>query len=53
MTIAKFDKINQRDQDFADIGFEKQLDLVRHYGPLHQVRYPEYRAQCPQTSCSP
>lgn len=27
----------QRNQDFADIGFEKQLQLVRHYGPLHEV----------------
>ncbi|KAF3012644.1 hypothetical protein E8E14_010582 [Neopestalotiopsis sp. 37M] len=33
-----------RDQDFADIGFEKQHQLVRHYGPLHEhptMGYPE------------
>ncbi|KAK5653051.1 hypothetical protein OQA88_9337 [Cercophora sp. LCS_1] len=24
-----------RDQDFGDIGFEKQKDIVRHFGPLH------------------
>lgn len=29
----------QRDQDFADVGFEKQLEIARHYGPLHQVRH--------------
>lgn len=26
----------QRDQDFADIGFDKQKDLVRYFGPLHK-----------------
>ncbi|KEZ44034.1 hypothetical protein SAPIO_CDS3762 [Scedosporium apiospermum] len=25
-----------RDQDFADIGFERQLEIARHYGPLHK-----------------
>ena len=25
-----------RDQDFADIGFDRQRALVRHYGPLHK-----------------
>lgn len=25
-----------RDQDFAGIGFDRQRDIVRHYGPLHQ-----------------
>ncbi|KAK3313102.1 hypothetical protein B0H66DRAFT_484502 [Apodospora peruviana] len=24
-----------RDQDFGDIGFEKQKEIVRHFGPLH------------------
>lgn len=33
-----------RDQDFADIGPDRQLDLVRHYGPLHKhptMGYPK------------
>ncbi|GKT43474.1 alpha-ketoglutarate-dependent sulfonate dioxygenase [Colletotrichum spaethianum] len=33
-----------RDQDFADVGFDKQKEIVRHYGPLHQhptMGYPE------------
>ncbi|KAJ0311072.1 hypothetical protein COL516b_001775 [Colletotrichum fioriniae] len=33
-----------RDQDFADIGFERQKEIVRHYGPLHKhptMGYPE------------
>ncbi|KAF7552765.1 hypothetical protein G7Z17_g4094 [Cylindrodendrum hubeiense] len=33
-----------RDQDFADVGFDKQLNTVKHYGPLHQhptMGYPE------------
>ncbi|KAI1081440.1 taurine catabolism dioxygenase [Whalleya microplaca] len=33
-----------RDQDFADIGFEGQRNIVKHYGPLHQhptMGYPE------------
>ncbi|KAK6206825.1 alpha-ketoglutarate-dependent sulfonate [Colletotrichum tabaci] len=33
-----------RDQDFADAGFDKQREIVRHYGPLHQhptMGYPE------------
>ncbi|KAF4125522.1 sulfonate dioxygenase [Geosmithia morbida] len=25
-----------RDQDFADVGFDKQKDIVGHYGPLHK-----------------
>ncbi|KAI2779925.1 taurine catabolism dioxygenase [Daldinia loculata] len=25
-----------RDQDFADIGFERQRDIVKYYGPLHK-----------------
>ncbi|KAH6658069.1 hypothetical protein BKA67DRAFT_557084 [Truncatella angustata] len=25
-----------RDQDFADIGFDRQREIARHYGPLHQ-----------------
>ncbi|KAI1371560.1 taurine catabolism dioxygenase [Hypoxylon crocopeplum] len=25
-----------RDQDFADIGFERQRNIVNHYGPLHK-----------------
>ncbi|KAM5346320.1 hypothetical protein ACJ41O_009325 [Fusarium nematophilum] len=24
-----------RDQDFADVGFDRQREIVRHYGPLH------------------
>ncbi|KAJ5893683.1 hypothetical protein N7495_005374 [Penicillium taxi] len=24
-----------RDQDFADIGFDRQREIVKHYGPLH------------------
>ncbi|WRT67577.1 uncharacterized protein IL334_004549 [Kwoniella shivajii] len=24
-----------RDQDFGDLGFEKQKEIVRHFGPLH------------------
>ncbi|KAG7722933.1 hypothetical protein KL949_000018 [Ogataea haglerorum] len=24
-----------RDQDYADIGFERQLEIARHFGPLH------------------
>ncbi|KAL3298184.1 hypothetical protein RB213_005605 [Colletotrichum asianum] len=33
-----------RDQDFADVGFDRQKEIVRHYGPLHQhptMGYPE------------
>ncbi|KAH8660265.1 hypothetical protein BX600DRAFT_513886 [Xylariales sp. PMI_506] len=33
-----------RDQDFADIGFHRQLEIARHYGPLHKhptMGYPE------------
>ncbi|KAK1638588.1 hypothetical protein BDP81DRAFT_188719 [Colletotrichum phormii] len=33
-----------RDQDFADIGFDRQKEIVRHYGPLHNhptMGYPE------------
>ncbi|CAM1502483.1 Fc.00g044670.m01.CDS01 [Cosmosporella sp. VM-42] len=33
-----------RDQDFADIGFDKQREIVKHYGPLHQhptMGYPK------------
>ncbi|TDZ30873.1 Alpha-ketoglutarate-dependent sulfonate dioxygenase [Colletotrichum spinosum] len=26
-----------RDQDFADVGFDKQKQIVSHYGPLHKV----------------
>ncbi|KAL7627953.1 hypothetical protein AAE478_002149 [Parahypoxylon ruwenzoriense] len=25
-----------RDQDFADVGFDKQREIVKHYGPLHK-----------------
>ena len=34
----------QRDQDFADAGFDKQREIVKHYGPLHQhptMGYPK------------
>ncbi|RTE75302.1 hypothetical protein BHE90_010248 [Fusarium euwallaceae] len=24
-----------RDQDFADVGFDRQREIVKHYGPLH------------------
>ncbi|GKU08077.1 unnamed protein product [Fusarium langsethiae] len=33
-----------RDQDFKDIGFDRQKEIVRHYGPLHQhptMGYPK------------
>ncbi|TDZ21655.1 Alpha-ketoglutarate-dependent sulfonate dioxygenase [Colletotrichum orbiculare MAFF 240422] len=33
-----------RDQDFADVGFDKQKQIVSHYGPLHKhptMGYPE------------
>ncbi|KAI5918475.1 hypothetical protein F4810DRAFT_715468 [Camillea tinctor] len=33
-----------RDQDFADVGFDRQREIVRYYGPLHQhptMGYPE------------
>ncbi|OLN96189.1 Alpha-ketoglutarate-dependent sulfonate dioxygenase 2 [Colletotrichum chlorophyti] len=33
-----------RDQDFADVGFDKQREIVGHYGPLHKhptMGYPE------------
>ncbi|KAF7556905.1 hypothetical protein G7046_g6163 [Stylonectria norvegica] len=33
-----------RDQDFADIGFDRQRKTVKHYGPLHQhptMGYPK------------
>lgn len=33
-----------REQDFADAGFDKQLEIARHYGPLHQhatMGYPK------------
>ncbi|MBE3046520.1 hypothetical protein IMZ48_29130 [Candidatus Bathyarchaeota archaeon] len=35
---------SQRDQDFANIGFDRQREIVRHYGPLHlhpTMGYPE------------
>ncbi|KAL2881447.1 hypothetical protein SGCOL_003012 [Colletotrichum sp. CLE4] len=34
-----------RDQDFADIGFDRQKEIVRHYGPLHKVRIPRWDIQ--------
>ncbi|EUC40604.1 hypothetical protein COCMIDRAFT_41097 [Bipolaris oryzae ATCC 44560] len=33
-----------RDQDFADLGFDRQREIVRHYGPLHEhptMGYPK------------
>ncbi|EWG38589.1 hypothetical protein FVEG_01776 [Fusarium verticillioides 7600] len=33
-----------RDQDFADVGFDRQREIVKHYGPLHQhptMGYPK------------
>ncbi|KAI1635234.1 hypothetical protein F4809DRAFT_463620 [Biscogniauxia mediterranea] len=33
-----------RDQDFVDVGFDKQREIVKYYGPLHQhptMGYPE------------
>ncbi|KAL6918199.1 hypothetical protein ACHAP8_007598 [Fusarium lateritium] len=33
-----------RDQDFKDVGFDRQKETVRHYGPLHQhptMGYPK------------
>ncbi|KAL3452558.1 hypothetical protein BJX65DRAFT_303379 [Aspergillus insuetus] len=33
-----------RDQDFADVGPEKQLDIAKHFGPLHKhptMGYPK------------
>ncbi|KAL0263350.1 hypothetical protein SLS55_002330 [Diplodia seriata] len=28
--------LDQRDQDFADIGFDRQREIAEHYGPLHK-----------------
>ncbi|KAJ1337526.1 sulfonate dioxygenase [Microdochium nivale] len=33
-----------KDQDFADVGFDRQREIVSHYGPLHKhptMGYPE------------
>uniref|UniRef100_A0A8H7NJ91 TauD/TfdA-like domain-containing protein n=1 Tax=Bionectria ochroleuca TaxID=29856 RepID=A0A8H7NJ91_BIOOC len=33
-----------REQDFADVGFDRQREIVKHYGPLHlhpTMGYPE------------
>lgn len=35
LLAAKRGVVILRNQDYADIGFDKQKDIARHYGPLH------------------